>query len=707
MRKAWIWALSLLTVSLAFAAPTYWYKTRFAETRGYVYRGHVPSKPVNRLSRPMTRAAVATRVGSSGSPILLNGSLPVVTPVAVQLSGEVIEAGSSTEPLTVSIVVGTQRIAAAVTGNAFVANLGYVPRKTIISVETAKGDVVYRSLLGSADLVKRQAGADNTLSADENPSLRLSPLSTAIHFFLSRELGGRLPVSDDEMDRALRAMYFTDLAPAANALSKIASGSIALPFGFTSGYALLQDEQAYRQFIASNRSNPAFGSADAYVQSVPSQTFAQADLDRDWVLTGRMLFNGVSFVQPSVQLLLANANGYAVHSSPSRRNTAFTRQVIADGALEMLPEGTVSYELTGVRNVPVIGPVVTAERRNVLRETHRRFFMGKRDQLWLSVRQEQSLLPQYPEVASTSPTTVNFQIAADFAKIKVPGQDSDLLGRRAAPVFCVQPSRATNEPKVMVNCEYALHFFGTDGSAVAENLGPKVDSLLNPVGASGAVALRWYRETDGGWRVEAPGYTLRLWRLGISDGGGDAMLYFATAMDGTTPLTMAGHTVMINGNFPVGLLNADIPGAWKYATFGDERVPYAYDENFPLSLTTFIRDADGTQIQRTFFDAVTETFTQDNRSGWKLIGIDLYDTRYRANVSTGIPNVTNFANCESAFARGATQCAPTRVRYFKPLSRVGNRWYGIEDLYTRFTTTSYTPPFDFERNSRGNFYEKQ
>jgi hypothetical protein len=706
MRKAWIWALSLLAVSLAFAAPTYWYKTPFAESRGYISRGFQP-KPVNRLPRPVVRSGIATSVGSSSSPIRLNGSLPVVTPVTVQLSGEVIEAGSSTEPLTVSIVVGTQRIAAVVNNNTFVANLSHVSRKAIVSVETTKGNVVYRSLLGSADLVKRQAGADNNLGADENPSLRVSPLSTAIHFFLSRELGGRLPVSDDEMDRALRGMFFTDLAPAANALSKITSGSIALPSGFSSGYALLQDEQAYRLFLTGNRSDPTWGSPDVYVQSLPSQSFTQSDLDRDWALTGRIPINSVSFTPSVVQLLFANANGYAVHSSPSRRNTAFTRQVLADGALEMLPEGTVSYELTGVRNVPVFGSVVTAERRDVLRETHRRFFLGKRDQLWLSVRQERSLLPQYPEVASTSPTTVNFQIAADFAKIKVPGQDSDVLGRRAAPSFCVQPSRATSEPKIMVLCEYALHFFGADGSAVAENLGQKVDSALNPIGSSGAIPLRWFRETDGGWRVEAPGYTLRLWRIGMSDGGGDAMLYFATAMDGTTPMTIAGHTVMINGNFPASLLNADISGTWKYATFGDERVPYAYDENFPLNITTFIRDADGTLIQRTFFDAVTETFTQDNRSGWKLIGIDLYDTRYRANVSTGIPNVTNFANCESAFARGATQCAPTRVRYFRPLSRVGNRWYGIEDLYTRFATTSYTPPFDFDRSARGNFYEKQ
>ncbi len=706
MRKIWMWSLSLLAVSLAFAAPTYWYKTRFAEVRGYVSREAV-IKPLNGLTKPAARTVIAGSIGYDSNPIGLNGSLPVAPPLTVRLSGNVMETGSAAEPLTVTIVVGAQRIAAAVTENMFVANLTHVPRKAIVSIETAKGNVVYRSLLGTAELVKRQAGADNVLAAEENPSLRVSPLSTAIHFFLSRELGGRLPVSDDEMDRALRGIFFTDLPPAANVLSKISSGSIALPSGYSSGYALLQDEQAYRQLLGSNSGNPALGSADAYVQSVPGQSFTQADLDRNWAVTGRMPFNGVSFTQPSVQLLLANANGYAVHSSPSRRNTAFTRQLLTDGALELLPDGVVSYEVVVTRSVPVFGNVVTAERRDILRETHRRFFLGKRDQLWLSVRQEQAQLPQYPEVAGSSPTTVTFQIAADFAKIKAPAQDSDLLGRRAAPMFCVQPSRATNEPKVMVNCEYALHFFGVDGSAVAENLGQKVDSLLNPIGASGAVALRWHREIDGGWRVEAPGYTLRLWRLGISDGGGDAMLYFATAMDGTTPLTMAGHTVMINGNSPTGLLSSDISGTWKYATFGDERAPYAYNENFPLSLTTFIRDAGGTQIQRTFFDLITETLTQDNRSGWKLIGIDLYDTRYRANVSTGDPNVINFANCESAFARGATQCAPTRVRYFRPLSRVGNRWYGIEDLYTRLIVTSYTPPFDFERNSRGNFYEKQ
>jgi hypothetical protein len=706
MRKTWVLGLSLLTASLAFAAPAYWYKTRFAESRGFVSRDAVV-KPIARSSRPTTRAAIATRAAAGTGPMQLNGALPVLTPVSVQVSGEVVEAGSVTEPLTVMVVVGTQRIAAVVTGNAFVANLSQVSRKAIVSIETAKGDVVYRSLLGSADLVKRQAGADGVLNADENPSLRVSPLSTAIHFFLSRELGGRLPANDDEMDRALRAMLFTDLAPAANALSKIASGAIAPPAGFSSGYSLLRDQQAYRQFITSNNANPALGNADAYVQTLPGQPFAQADLERDWAVTGRIPLNGVPFAGPGVQLLLANANGYAVHSSPARRNTAFTRQILADGTLELLPDGTVSYEFNAVKNVPVVGQVVTAERRNILRETHRRFFVGKRDQLWLSVRQEQALVPQYPEIAPTTPTTVSFLVAAEFAKMKVPGQDSDVLGRRAAPSFCLQPSRATNEPKVMVNCDYALHFFGTDGSAVAENMGQKIDQLMNPIGASGAVPLRWYREADGGWRVEAPGYTLRLWKTGISDGAGDAMLYLATAMDGTTPLTMAGHTVMINGNFPAALLSADILGTWKYATFGDERAPYVYDDNVPRSDTTFIRTVDGTLLQRTVFDTGNEAITQDQRSGWKLVGIDMYDTRYRANVPTGEPGVSNFASCESAFARGATQCAPIRVRYFRPLTRVGNRWYGIEDLYTRLLIGSYTPPFDFERNSRGNFYEKQ
>jgi hypothetical protein len=578
----------------------------------------------------------------------------------------------------------------------------------MISVELNNTGVRHRALLGTAGHLKRQSGADRVLDVSENPSLRLSPLSTALHFFISRELGGRLPANDDEMDAALRSVFTDDIAPAANLLSRAARGQLTLPDGFADGYALLLDRQAYRTFV---RTSTALGDANAYIRSVAGQAFAAADLERDWLLTGRMLMNRVSFVQPSVQMMLKTPAGYALHANPSRRNVAFTPALLANGDLQLTPNGAVSYDTSALKQFGLNNSTVQAvERHTVNSETYRRIFAGKRIGLWLNFSDETLTYPQYPERGAQAFTPIRYQLASEMRDAVTPAQTSHLLGRRGFPFFCLQPSAAAGEPVVLGNCEFALHFFGANGVGVIENLGQKVDSALKPVAVSGGAAALWSLQSDGSLRVDGGDYSVRLWRLGISEGPADAMVFLATAQDGPVALSLAGHTVIVDGNAPVTFSATDPVGSWKYGTFGDERAAYAYSTASPIQDNVFIRAADGTQSQLSFVDPADdttgETFSTNFRSGWKLINLDLYDTRYRANAPTP-PNTSLFSSCEAAFASGATQCAPTRVRYFRPLARSGNRWYGIEDLYSRTFTTSYTPPFQFDRFSRAQLYDRQ
>jgi len=64
----------------------------------------------------------------------------------------------------------------------------------------------------------------------------------------------------------------------------------------------------------------------------------------------------------------------------------------------------------------------------------------------------------------------------------------------------------------------------------------------------------------------------------------------------------------------------------------------------------------------------------------------VYDTRFRARFGSSTAYVQS---CAQAFNSGASACAPTRVRYFRPLSRVSNRVYGIMESYTQ---DEYFPP---------------
>lgn len=634
-----------------------------------------------------------------------SGSPPKVPPVSVRIAGDIEMAGS--EAPTVIVRFGSRQIPAVVNGNTFTADLIYVNAASIVSIEMSKSNLQYRALLGSAALLKRQAGADGRLEIAENPSLRVSPLSTAIHFFIHRELGGRLPVSDAEMDKALRALTVADLAPATNLQRVILQGERQLPTGFASATELLQDRNAYRQFL--DAYPEIRNGADAIVRSLPAGAFAAGDLDRNWLLTTWIGRNGVSFFQPIVQLMKRRSGGFSVSAPQSRRSPDFAAEILIDGDLRTTPEGPAYFD-TPVVNTQVepntaLQPIVS--RVTVVRETYRRMFVGKQQQLWLQVREESRHFPQYPSQPAVTATIATLLNASVLEEAVVPFTAADVLGRRAMPYFCLQPSRINSEPSVLQNCEFALHTMGSNGFGQVEGLGPKVDANLAPIAAGDSDGVLWRIDDDGSLRIDSRDASARFWRLGISDGVGDAMVFEVTAQGAGGTQIMAGHTIVLNGNLPVFFGTGEPAGTWSYGSF-DLPAEYAYLPQSSPDGSRFIRSADGTQIQTTF---ITEGFGEPaflltQRSGWRLVGLNLYDTRYRANIPAGDFTFQFFHSCESAFLLGATQCAPTRVRYFRPIARVGNRWYGIEDLYTRLVTNTYNPPFKFERASRANYYDR-
>jgi hypothetical protein len=696
MRKR-LWLSGLVVASIVFAAPfAQRVKSQWAERRA--------ATSAARIATPSSARDIVTETIQS------NGARPLLTPISVQISGEVAELGAEATPLNVVVRVGVQQLPAVVTGNQFTVTLSRVRRQDMVSIEASTSRVQYRSLLGSAELLKRQAGADGVLNLSENPGLRVSPLSTAIHFFASRELGGRLPLSDDEQDKAMRAVYGPDLAPASSLLSQAALGATTLPDGYANGRALLSDRDPYRLFLNANA--PVRGGADSYVRAALVGAFGAADLDRDWVIvSGRMPMDQAAFFQPNVQLMLRAAGGFSVLSSQGRRNPLFSTNLV-NGELQLTPQGQAYTDQLVFRQVDVGGPSVrVVERATVTGESYRRIMVGKRLQLWLQTQNVTISYPQYPALATSTRQSTAFVTAGALEDVRVPVVEADVLGRRAMPYFCLRPTGVSGEPDTLRSCEFAMHTLGTNGVGQIDGLGAKIDGAMTPQAASGSAGVQWQLQANGSLRVDGPDYSVSYWRFGISDAGAaDAMFYMATNQSAGGTEALSGHTLIINGNQPAFFSATDPIGTWKYGTF-DGLLPYAYETNAVYSITRFTRNADGSQSQE---DRAWETAALTdapeilfyNRSGWRMIGLELYDTRYRANIGTGIPNTSNFSSCAAATAQGAAQCAPARVRYFRPLARSGNRWYGIEDLYTRPTLTSYTAPFEFDRLSRPNLYEK-
>lgn len=700
MRKSIVLMLCAASVTAAFAAS--W--LQLVKYRHNDARASATSQRPSTGFRPrIPFGAIVPRAPAEGA-IERPGSPAKLPPVSIRIAGDIVTSGSET-PIVI-VRFGDQQVPATVNGNTFIADLTRLNAASIVSIEITKPNLQYRALLGSAQLLKRQAGANGLLDISENPSLRVSPISTAIHFFVSRELGGRLPTSDDEMDKALRALTPVDLALAANMQRMIVEGQFQLPSGFASATELLADREAYRQFLILY---PQIrGGADANLRSFSAGRFAANDLDRNWLLTTRIARDGAPFVQPTVQLMLRQPGGFAVSASQSRSDPDFGAELLADGDLRITPEGQPYFDtLVPANQIDPFNPSRSIIRRaTIQRETYRRLFVGKRQQLWLQTREESRNYPQYPEqptVAATTSVMLNASVLEDAV---APVAAADVLGRRAIPYFCLQPSQVNGEPAVLQNCEFALHAMGANGFGQVDGIGAKVDTSLVPASASGSVGVQWRIDT-GTLRIDGPDYAAKFWRLGLSDGVADAMVFQVTTQSGGETQVLAGHTIVLNGNLPAFFGPIEPAGTWHYGSF-DAPEEYGYGEQFAVGPSRFIRNADGTQTQTTFLSASSDlpAITLIERSGWKLIGLNLYDTRYRANISTGDPYVQHFHSCESAFALGATQCAPTRVRYFRPIARVGSRWYGIEDVYFRRSITSYIAPFQFERLSRANYYEK-
>lgn len=180
-------------------------------------------------------------------------------------------------------------------------------------------------------------------------------------------------------------------------------------------------------------------------------------------------------------------------------------------------------------------------------------------------------------------------------------------------------------------------------------------------------------------------------------------MYVATAQDADGPYSLAGRNILLDASGQEGFSQDDPLGQWKYASFGDERGEYAYDEYLPLIATTFERAADGSAWHRETISYGNEVSNGIHRASWRLLAGELYETRHQANIATGIPGTVGFHTCEQAFAQGATLCAPSRVRHFRPFAKVGNLWYGIEDVYLRTSGLGVTP-FTITRFSRANVY---
>lgn len=671
LSRKWLVAVAAAAiVGLAFAAPVFRLVFERAIERAATVRALPQAAP-----------------GDPAEPIAMEGSQPKRPPVAMTISGEISGLAPGAVPDSILVRVGNRSFAGQIQGGGYVATIDALDPAEMIVVEVSSQRVRYRSVVGSFDRLIARSGGDRRVEATELPTLRVSPWSSALAFLVRTALKGRDAVSDREFERATRAVSGTDLLTANNLLAGVASGATALPDGYADGQQLLQDENAYRTWIGSvswpANPEPAFAQADYAplrdLSELPSQMLLMAPVQLD----------NLPVYSSAPQLLLSNTDGsYSLHdgqAEPGRPN--YDAQLQASGEVVLLPKSPrVIDRYEGIGRT----------RMTLARIVLRRMFDGERHDLWLTREEWTRSFPDDPSREPYADHPVNLWSVSDLHAIARANTWTAAPTRRALPWICAIPVSIPTHHELLGGCGFVQHRFDPGGSGSTEDHGNKVGADMQPQPAGAGTVFDWVVDRTQ-LLVQTPQVSLRYWSIDGEDHA-DTVIYLAT---GTTSAVLGQTVVGVSGSLAVGsepYTAAQAQGSWTLAT------AFAADAAYPNQHYTLEiqRNADGSGEYR---DQSVESGAFTIPMRWQVAGERLYETQSRARSPSG--STRYVSDCASAFADGATACSPTRIRYFRPLQRIGDRLYGIEELHTQFELKppGYTGDYEVYVNVRPTFQQ--
>jgi hypothetical protein len=210
--------------------------------------------------------------------------------------------------------------------------------------------------------------------------------------------------------------------------------------------------------------------------------------------------------------------------------------------------------------------------------------------------------------------------------------------------------------------------------------------------------LSWSVDEVGRLQAQTTEANLIVWALPGGNTAADSVVYLATSRTPAAPnQALFGHSLSVRMD---PSLNTQGIAIGKWISGLSVAVPARYP-NVNQQII-FDRKADATT-----FDQVLEyDHAIDSWLGkWQVFSGRSYDVRSQAMFSSGLRWVVD---CTEAFATGALQCSPNRVRYFRPLRREGDRIYGIEEFYSNqgaLHSAGDDSPYVIQRSaSRPNFH---
>ncbi|WP_133500482.1 hypothetical protein [Cognatilysobacter terrigena] len=653
---------------------------------------------ISMLARTKAAPAVsaprlATAAASSELPAR-NGAAPKVVPISLTLSGDVLGLPAGRALDGVDVVVGTQHVSAVVSGAGFTATTPLMRPGDMVVVTATAGDIKYRSVLGSMARLKALAAGDGVASSADAPALHVGPFSTAFAVLERNSLGGRDASSDTEFEDTLGTFLGYDLGVVAYMLDQYASGARVLPPGYATGFDVVSDPSRLGVEIDPVTSNGHYTWPAALTMYMAARP-ALAPIARVDEMPARLLARSG---KPKDELPM-NTYAALLDRRDDGRFTYLDTTPVADSRYDgVITAGT--FRLTAVTpsaqrrfettSFSPSTPVAIDRTLNAIE--WRRLYDGSRVDYWLIVYRWQDSYPDVPAQAPVQITTTDLIGSTDFsALVRTQAWSTIASQRQTLPVHCMGAA-----PVYTLDvCDTALHRFDAGGAGVTEDVGYKVDSRMQPQTGGYGVSFAWSTTSDGGLQVRYTDGATTLWSV---DGvpGVDAVVYAATRTSGGVSRTALGTAISVRAEtVPFDVARA--AGTWRSG------MTLAYPSTYPSDNASIVwtRNSDGTGEEANTILSSTSHIPQ----WWSVIGERLYERRTRAKMADG--STRWVSDCASAQAAGATQCAPWRVRYLRPLRRVGSRLYGIEEIHlqSELKPIGYSGTYSVTSTTRASFHQ--
>jgi len=593
-----------------------------------------------------TSASAAAATGTRA-----NGSAPLVPGGQFTIVGDVVDLASANEPMTVIARVGDNVFPAAVQGNTYTVRVSGGPSTTMVKIEVESTRVHYESVLGTFGRLKARAGADARLVQSESAWVRVSSYTTALSVMTEHQLSGRAANSDAELERAMRATTADDLEAAAYLMAKNADGTLFLHH--PNGYEAVRNRQDFSGGMSEYEFwERTFGFLSNRAPSAPVTSLDE--LPSRLVMVAGLSAQSLPMDGSRRVFLLQKGTGSQVsfYESWPLANTQYTASITADGTIVLIPT------VPPVHRAFSIEHNATVERRRTRFEL-RRLYQGDAYGHW-AVRMfwTEQVIAQ-PSQPVTTGSWEYVLAATDVERWSQPEGWGSLADQtRAMPWLCI------DWESNLERCESARHVFAGNGTGTTLGHGPKLDSVLVPLAA----------DSPGfgfNWSVDASARTLRtsqttvsttFWRVEGNDHGAGTLLYLA--QDQASGQARVGVDFMIpQPDRTQWLASAD--GQWRRADY------------FPASPGYYYRFHDG-QFE---VDRGSGLAAYLNRPGY-MPGVPT-PVSYLSYMHQGavIDHRANVAGAPTTCdINGPNRCV-TLIHYFRPLMRVGNRYYGLQEEY--------------------------